>query len=592
MAASSIPRTRLVGACIGLTIFLGHTDAARAVTQGAHAGHVRAEVAPEDLPPARRLRGVGTVSMKVTANREARAWFNQGLNLLHDFWDYESARAFEQGIRSDPTCAMCYWGLYQAESNFHSNEKGYAEASLARAAELEAKVGRAEQLYIEAGLAHVRGQKAGQFKPPEEISKLRELVAADPADTQAKIFLADALQDGYDEKGEPRAGQREAVALLRTVIAADPRNSAAHHYLIHALEAHHPEEAIASAKILPMLAPASAHIVHMPGHIYYLLGHYDQAEKAFAASMELDETYMRQQGVHAVDDWNYVHNLMYAVANLLEEGKVADADRLSMKVSAARGDLESTLYLFSPRDSISRLDPRLPVTLRIAGWADALKALQSKPEEDLANLEFLRRSLIAFATGMEAVEARDIDGAVEASRTLDAELWRTSQSAKELQNQLAPAHTLHTLPVMSDAMVQPLLQYLSVSSLELRGAVRLLENRPDDGKRLFAAASREEKALGYREPPHFVRPVGETEGAALIAAGDWNGALTAYQDALAERPHSGFALFGVALARENSGDIAAATRAYVEFLAAWKEADPTLPELIHAQHYLAEHKKI
>ena len=41
-------------------------------------------------------------------------WFDQGLNLLHDFWDYESARAFEQAVRVDPNCAMCYWGLYNA----------------------------------------------------------------------------------------------------------------------------------------------------------------------------------------------------------------------------------------------------------------------------------------------------------------------------------------------------------------------------------------------------------------------------------------------------------------------------------------------
>ena len=43
-------------------------------------------------------------------------WFTQGLNLFHDFWDYESSRAFEQAIRADPNCAMCYWGLYQSVS--------------------------------------------------------------------------------------------------------------------------------------------------------------------------------------------------------------------------------------------------------------------------------------------------------------------------------------------------------------------------------------------------------------------------------------------------------------------------------------------
>ena len=55
-------------------------------------------------------------------------WFEQGINLLYDFWDYEADRAFEESIRADANCAMCYWGLYRAESFFHSETKSYAQA--------------------------------------------------------------------------------------------------------------------------------------------------------------------------------------------------------------------------------------------------------------------------------------------------------------------------------------------------------------------------------------------------------------------------------------------------------------------------------
>jgi hypothetical protein len=64
---------------------------------------------PEKLPPSIRMSGIGNAHMEITATPEAQMWFDQGLNLLHDFWDYESARAFEQGVRVDPQCAMCYW---------------------------------------------------------------------------------------------------------------------------------------------------------------------------------------------------------------------------------------------------------------------------------------------------------------------------------------------------------------------------------------------------------------------------------------------------------------------------------------------------
>ena len=55
------------------------------------------------------------------------------------------------------------------------------------------------------------------------------------------------------------------------------------------------------------------------------MGDYARAEQAFAASMQVDERYMREQHVQPDNDWNYVHNLMYAIANLMEEGKLKEA---------------------------------------------------------------------------------------------------------------------------------------------------------------------------------------------------------------------------------------------------------------------------
>jgi hypothetical protein len=129
-------------------------------------------------------------------------------------------------------------------------------------------------------------------------------------------------------------------------------------------------------------------------------------------------------------------------------------------------------------------------------------------------------------------------------------------------------------------------------SLEMRGSVLVLKGQPENGKQLFAWAVRDEQQLGYREPPHYIRPVGEAEGAALLAVQDWAGATAAYKDALAERPHSGFPLFGLAMSSEGAGDVTAAVAAYGEFLVAWRDADAGLPERLHAQAYLADHQRL
>jgi tetratricopeptide (TPR) repeat protein len=560
------------------------------------------ETPPDELPVPQKMTGIGNVHMQISAPAEGEMWFNQGLNLLHDFWDYESARAFEQSVRVDPQCAMCYWGLYKAESLSHSTAQGYAGRALAKAVSLKEHASKRERLYIEASAAYEDALKNAKPVPnfSQTMQLWRKLVKEYPKDTQARIWLAvSPLGDGFDSKGEPRAGEKEALAILQSVMKDDPEDSAANHYYIHALEASaHPERALHSAEILPSLAPSSGHMVHMPGHIFFRVGEYARAEQAFAASMQVDERYIQEQHVQPDNDWNYVHNLMYAIANLMEEGKLKEATALSTKLTGARGDLESTLYIYSTRDAISRLDPRLPVSLRTADWAEVLELLKaSPPPAGRPNLDFLARQLANFAAGMQALEAHDLSKAEESSARLDAELWRMSRQLKDspgmqaMAGYNAPAGP-RKLQLMPDALLQPLLSSLSIMSLELRASLLTAQKQTTEAKSLFVQAAQAEKTLGYREPPSYIRPVGETEAAALLACGEWTEARTAYEQALLERPRSGFPLYGIAMTSERAGDSEAAAKEYADFLIAWKDADPALAQMRHAQTYLAEHPAV
>ena len=607
-----------------ITIFLAVGLAQQLTAQSGmncHPMEMREAVAPEKLPPPEKLAGIGNAHIRITATPEAQMWFDQGLNLLHDFWDYESLRAFEQSVRVDPQCAMCYWGLVQVENFAHSNSKYDAKRMLAKAVSLERRASKAERLYIEASVAADAepSDRPKENGAPESksVQLYRKLVKDNPRDLQARIFLADALRDGYDDNGQPRAGQKEALAILQSVLKEDAENSAANHYWIHAVEASpHPEQALHSAEILARLAPTSGHMVHMPGHIFFRVGDYERAKESFAASMIADEQYMQAQHVKVDDDWNYVHNLMYAVANLMEAGEFKEATELSTKLKGARGELETTLYPWSSRDAIARLDPRLPVALRAAHWSTALSLLKSSaPPASLPNLQFLASQLTQFALGMQALEQRDVSGAEAASGQFDAELWRMSNRVKDQEAAKAKEKEKEKdkdkndkdkndkdknaadaappqLQIMPDALPNPLVNSLSIMSLELRAGLLLAKKRKEDAKKLYAQAAQEEKALGYREPPAYIRPVGETEAAAFLADSDWTAARTSYQEALVERPRSGFPLYGVALASEQAGDSSAAAAGYSEFLTAWKSADADLPQLAHARSYLASHSAV
>jgi tetratricopeptide (TPR) repeat protein len=550
---------------------------------------------PEQLPVPVKMTGIGNSHITIKANAEAQAWFDQGLSLMHDFWDYESAKAFEQAIRADPKCAMCYWGLAKAEEFRGDAGEAYGKKALQKAVELKGRAGGADKLYIEAAEA---ASVAKDDDRSAEVAVLRKLVKKNPSDIEARVFLAGAVGDGYDDKGDPKPGQKERIAILESVIRDAPNDSAAHHYWIHAMEpSNHPESAIKSASLLASLAPNSGHMVHMPGHIFYRVGNYAEAEHWFAASTEADERYMRDQHVSPDDDWNYVHNMMYSIANLMEQGKLTEADALSDHLSAARGRLSATMYVWSARDQVTRISLRLPVALRVGDW-DAVLALLAQSNlgdgEKTTNLRFLSAELSEYARGMKALDAGDVAGAQAASARMDAGMWRAEQdqAAKEAakkdkkddaKKDDSKKDQPPAIAVMPDAEAGPLMKNLSIASLELRGGVLVGQGKVDEAKKLYTEAIAEEKKAGYHEPPFYIRPVGENEAAALLRAKDYAGAKAAYESALAERPNSGFGLYGLARVKELQGDAAGARESYEAFLKSWPAADASLPEVAHAR---------
>lgn len=541
---------------------------------------------PEKLPEPTHMTGIGNSHIKIKATPEAQVWFDQGLSLLHDFWDYESAKAFEQAIRVDPRCAMCWWGLAQAEEFRGKEMSSYAKQARAQAQQLAPHAGDSDKYYIEAAAAEAnvkdddRTQVQGIY---------RNLVKKYPKDIEARIFLAESLCDGYNDAGEPKAGQKECIATLEGVLKDAPNDSAANHYWIHAIEAgNHPERALTSAALLASLAPTSGHMVHMPGHIYYRVGDYATAEHWFAASTEADERHMREQHVSPDEDWNYIHNMMYAIANEMEQGKFEAANALSDHAGATRGKLSASLYIWSARDQMTRVSPRLPVALRTADW-DAVLTMVGRAKFDSPkerNLRFLTSELADYAKGMKALAIDDVTTAQTASEHFDAELWRLHQRVTDEPKKDAKGDTPPQDEVMPDALPDPILKSLSVESLELRAGILVDQGKLDDAKKIYATAQLEEKNLGYHEPPMYIRPVGETEAAALLKAKDYAGAREAYERALKERPNSGFPLYGLARVAELQGHTADARAAYAIFLKAWEHADQGMSEVAHARQVI------
>ena len=142
---------------------------------------------PDKLPAPIKMTGIGNSHLTITANPEAQMWFTQGLNLLHDFWDYESARAFQQSVRVDPQCAMCYWGSIRSLIFRHSDDRLFLQA-LANAVRLKDHANKTRALYIDAAVASSEAEKAAgaEGKPDDtkrdcHLARSRQAISRRPA---------------------------------------------------------------------------------------------------------------------------------------------------------------------------------------------------------------------------------------------------------------------------------------------------------------------------------------------------------------------------------------------------------------------------
>jgi len=559
---------------------------ARAQTATLH--HHPQDSGPEfrELPPPPLMQGIGDASLKITTNSgQAQAYFNQGLRLLHCFWDFEAYRAFKEAARLDPSAAMAYWGEYEAlkMSGVHGGVQKEKTAALEKAKSLAEHASEHEQLYI--GAAE-HEDKAGDSKGSEAYrSTMETLIDRYPDDPDARAFLALEEMGGYQTNGRPRGGEIYSQAILSNLLAEHPDNAAANHYWIHALEdSSRPEEAVRSADVLGRLAPNSGHMVHMPGHIYWRIGEYERARQSFIASMQVDEAYMAAQRIRPDEDWNYAHNLAYLIAACAEAGRYQEGLQWAAKLRGmpAPAGMTSSVFAIWAGGSVARL------RIRFSDWtAVQSEAIEFGTSADAASpaAQDYATGLSLYAKGMAAVERGEAKPAAEQSEALDAMLWRL-EASKPKKNEEDKAEDQSEESKEDDPT--QVLNLLGALSLDLRANVQGIQGG-SEAESLFQKAVEKEIDLGYSEPPELYRPEKESLGYAYLRARQWDKARKAFEEALKQRPRSGHALYGIAQSYELAGDSPKAVEAYREFLTAWGNADPDLPQIRQAKSWLAGH---
>ncbi len=481
----------------------------------------------ENLPAPELMNGVGSSTLKIKTSSElAQKYFSQGVSQLHCFWDFEAYRSFKEAIKLDSTAIMPYWGILHTIL-FIDNEEFDEEKKIAveKLKVLSKTAEGYEALYSKGILDFV------ETKNPEGyLKQLENIVHQYPQDVDAKLFLALFNMSGYDENMDPRKGTIYSEYLLRDLLISNPENHGVHHYWIHQMENCCPEEALGSADKLADLAPESGHIVHMPGHVYYKLGDYKKAHDQFIKAMQVDSTYMANQNIKEIDNWNYIHNLNYLLANCAQDGRYKEglhyAERLEKMVAVAdRVDMHRGAYFYQ-----GIITPAI-MEMRFGFWDKAVEKFDKIVDLDSMygrQAMDYKAAFSTFSSGMSALKTNDISKAKSKLDQLDALFWRNSQ----LENE-------------KDKINQFRLKTLLVTSIELKGNILIAEKKYDTGIEVLKKAVEMEKDLGYSEPPYYPRPTLLSLADAYAKKGEYEKAESCYEKILDKHPNSSIAYWGL-----------------------------------------------
>jgi len=474
-----------------------------------------------------------------TAVPLTQRYFDQGLRLYYAFNHQEAIRAFTEGARLDPACALCYWGIalaYGPNINMPMDAQSgrLAYAAIQQAGHLADRVSKREQALVHA-LATRYGAETTADRTELDAAYSRamaDVVQHFPDDLEAKTLYAESLMDlspwdYWTADGKPKANTMKVLSQLEQVLDAEPGHPGANHFYIHAVEAVQPERAVKAAERLAGLMPGAGHLVHMPGHIYIRVGRYEDAIKANEHAVHADETYIRDQGptagIYVLGYYPHNYDFLAFAASMIgrEEQAIAAADKMAALVPKELLPEPGMAFLQHHQTR------HLQMLVRFGRWDDLLIA--EAPEENL----HLARAIWLYAHG-RALAAR---GHLKAAEATLAQLHVIAHDPRVTALRLE----FNSAGAILEIATEVLTGHILAAKGDLSGGITHLQE-----------AMRREDALVYGEPPEWTVPVRQELGVLLLKAGRPDEAGQVFQEDLKRFPKNSWSQQGLAEASQSA----------------------------------------
>ena len=415
-----------------------------------HAGHAREKL--------------GTVHFPTSCAPAVAPRMDRAVALVHSFEFGASLRAFGEVLSADSTCAMAQWGRALSRWSNPMAAGNRAPAQLAEgfrfadeAARLAGRASERERGYIAAV-----GRLYGDYEHVDQGTRvaayeraMADLVARQPADTEAKIFHAIALVATAEPTDKSYAKQREAGAVLEALWAKQPDHPGLAHYIIHTYDIPAlANQAAAAARRYADIAPTAAHAQHMPSHTFTRLGFWKESVRANQASFDAA---MRDsalgEALHASDYMEYAHLQMRRAADARAVRDRAPALAARYNPDVVRGAAPPSAAMFA----IAAIPARYALERR--AWAEAVALVpRSNAFPHTTAMTYFARALGAAHLKQPAVAREAIDSLASLAGRLTASnepYWAEQVQIQRLGAQawldLAEGHERDALAHMTEA---------------------------------------------------------------------------------------------------------------------------------------------
>jgi tetratricopeptide (TPR) repeat protein len=482
--------------------------------------------------------GLGRIAFPTSGPAEAQKHFIRGVLFLHSF-EYRQAREeFLSTQKVAPAFAMAYWGeaMTYNEPVWFAQDVNSARAALKR---LPANAPTERERAYLAAVGILYGEGTKEHRDFAYAAAMRRLHETYPDDHEAAAFYALSLL-GTCHRGRDFRTYMKAAAIAEAVLEKNPEHPGALHYAIHSYDDPiHAPLGLRAARTYAKVAPAAAHALHMPSHIFFAVGLWDEAARSN------EEAWKASQSRQPIESGGY-HALWWLQYAYLQQGRFADARRVLETMEQMTAAEPSSLLRFH--------------LVQMRAMYSIETGEPPRAGIDVSDIDLPARAAHLFAAGTDALNR---------GRRQDAE--RSVAALRNLQPSAAAADSPPGHGYQGDV------QAVAIMENQLAALLLSADGKSREAIELMKKAVATEDKTPYEfGPPLPPKPAHELLGEILLSLGHPDLARAQFELALLRAPKRALSLLGLARSFVQSGKKAEAREVYEELRNIWSRADPEI----------------